>query len=198
MTDQAPTDNAEGAAPATEAPATAAPATEQAAPEATPATEAAKPADSGVIPEQYDFSAIEGLDFDEGGLVAFGEFARENGLSQEKAAGLLAKLAPAMAQRQQQAIEAVRAEWEGQSKADSEFGGPKLTENLAVAKRAMDQFGTPELTALLNETGLGNHPEIIRAFYRAGKAISEDSFVRGGRTSPPADPLKSWFPSMQS
>jgi hypothetical protein len=27
------------------------------------------------------------------------------------------------------------------------------------------------------ETGFGNHPEIIRFMYRAGKAISEDSYV---------------------
>ena len=38
---------------------------------------------------------------------------------------------------------------------------------------------------VLEESGLGNHPEVIRVFYRAGKAISEDRFVAGqaGKTN---------------
>jgi len=60
----------------------------------------------------------------------------------------------------------------------------------------MDKFGTPELTKLLNASGMGNHPEIIRAFYRAGKAISEDSFVGGSRATAPVDPSKRMYPTM--
>jgi hypothetical protein len=48
-----------------------------------------------------------------------------------------------------------------------------------VAKKALDAFGTAELRSLLNESGLGNHPEVIRFMFRAGKAISEDSMVTG-------------------
>jgi hypothetical protein len=56
-----------------------------------------------------------------------------------------------------------------------------LPENLAAAKMALDTFGTPELRTLLIETGLGDHPEMIRAFVRAGKAISEDTLAMGGK-----------------
>ena len=38
-------------------------------------------------------------------------------------------------------------------------------------------FGTEPFKQLLSESGLGNHPEVIRFMYRAGKAISEDSYV---------------------
>lgn len=131
-------------------------------------------------PEKYEFQ-VDGMEFDEAGLAAFSEFAKDANLSQEAAQALLSKMAPAMAQRQAAAIEQIRTEWTETSKADTEFGGAKLSENLAVAKKALDTFGTPELRTLLNESGLGNHPEIIRAFYRAGKAISEDAFVPGGK-----------------
>ena len=58
-------------------------------------------------------------------------------------------------------------------------------------------FGTPELRDVLNMTGLGNHPEIIRAFYRAGKAISEDAFVSGSpRRADDMDAAKRMFPTM--
>ena len=81
-----------------------------------------------------------------------------------------------------------RASWSESSRTDKEFGGDKLNENLAVAQKAMNAFGTPELRAVLNKTGLGNHPELIRAFVRAGKAISEDTFVPGGKTTTVANP----------
>lgn len=131
-------------------------------------------------PEKYEFAMPEGVQMDESGVKAFSEFAKDSNLSQEAAQALLSKMAPAMAKRQADAVEAARTEWVNQSTADKEFGGDKLTENLAVAKKAIDKFGTPELSKLLNESGLGNHPEVIRLLYRAGKAISEDTFVGGG------------------
>lgn len=130
-------------------------------------------------PESYEFKAPEGKEFSPEVLGAFSEAAKDLGLPQEAAQKMLDKLAPAFAERQTQAVEAARAQWATDSRSDKEFGGDKLDENLATAKKALDTFGTPELRMLLNESGLGNHPEIIRAFYRAGKAISEDRFVTG-------------------
>ena len=34
--------------------------------------------------------------------------------------------------------------------------------------------------ALLDETGFGNHPEMIRAMRRVGERVGEDTFERGG------------------
>jgi hypothetical protein len=88
--------------------------------------------------------------------------------------------------------------WGEAVKTDQEIGGAKLDENLAVARRAVDAFGSPALKELLNTTGLGNHPEVVKAFYKAGKAISEDGFVRGQPKGPAteSDLAKSLFPSM--
>jgi hypothetical protein len=130
-------------------------------------------------PEAYEFKAPDGQEFSPEVLGAFSEAAKESGLSQEAAQKMLDKLAPAFVERQAHALEAARTQWETDAKADKEFGGDKLSENLSLAKKALDQFGTPELRALLNQSGLGNHPEIIRAFYRAGKAISEDRVITG-------------------
>lgn len=145
-------------------------------------------------PESYEFKVPEGVAFDEAGLEAFGKFAKDADLPQDKAQALLEKLAPAMQERAKAAVESTKAQWMESSRTDKEFGGDKLTENLAVAKRALDTFGSPELRALLNESGLGNHPEIIRAFYRAGKAISEDRVVNGAGGEAPVDPAKRLFP----
>ncbi len=119
------------------------------------------------------------MQFDDAVVGAFSEVAKELNLTQDNAQKVLDKMAPVIAARQVEQLQAASAGWADAAKADKEFGGDKLAENLGVAKKAMDAFATEELRALLNESGLGNHPEVIRMFYRAGKAISEDSFVSG-------------------
>lgn len=150
-----------------------------------------KPADKPEgAPEQYEFVAPEGHKFDDEVLAKYSEVAKELDLSQEKAQKMLDTLAPVVNARQMAQVEEFYSDiggmpdkWADAAKADKEFGGDKLPENMAFVKKAMDTFGTPELRNLLNKTGIGNHPELVRAFYRAGKAISEDSFVGGGAST---------------
>lgn len=129
-------------------------------------------------PESYDFGETQ---LDTEVLTAFGEVAKELNLTQEVASKVLDKMTPVMQARQAAQLETARTEWAEQSKADKEFGGDKLQENLSFAKRAMDAYATNELKTLLNESGLGNHPEVIRFFVKAGKAISEDTVVTGAK-----------------
>ncbi|MEC7472463.1 MAG: hypothetical protein VX946_03765 [Pseudomonadota bacterium] len=46
--------------------------------------------------------------------------------------------------------------------------------------KAIEKFGSPELRQVLNDSGLGNHPELVKFCHRIGKAISDDSLVLGG------------------
>ena len=145
-------------------------------------------------PEKYEWAAPEGVTLDESILGSLSEVAKELNLPQAAAQKLVDKIAPVMAQRQVEQFEALRTEWRQASSSDQEFGGAKLTENMAVAKKALDAFGTPEFRQLLEQTGMGNHPELIRTFYRAGKAISEDGLVSGSAPKAPRD-ARSLFPA---
>jgi hypothetical protein len=139
-------------------------------------------------PEAYEFKPPEGQQFDPEVMNSFSEIAKELNLPQDAAQKMVDKVAPKILERQMQALETVRNEWAESARTDKEFGGEKLNDNLVTAKKALDAFGSPELRQLLNESGLGNHPEMIRLMYRAGKAISEDRFVggtRGGQKSGP-------------
>ena len=143
-------------------------------------------------PEKYEFKAPEGKQFDAEIIGNFSEIAKELNLTQDAAQKLVETMGPKIAERQLAQIQAVQNEWTQQSQVDKEFGGDKLNENLAVAKKALDSFGTPELRSLLQQSGLGNNPEVIRFMYRAGKAISEDTFVgnspgAGGKSTGPQD-----------
>lgn len=179
----APAPAADGGAPA------AAAAPEQNAPAAQPAdTPAEKPVDGAepaaddkpVVPEKYEFTAPDGTQLNPDVIGKFEGVAKELGLSQEAAQKVVDAMAPQLAAAQAAQFESVKTEWANSARADKEFGGDKFAENLSVAKKALDAFGTPELATLLNETGLGNHPEIIRAFYKAGQKISGSNFVPGG------------------
>ncbi|MCH2219623.1 MAG: protease [Aquabacterium sp.] len=161
---------------------------------ATGADPAAKPAEEPApepdgAPETYDFKLPDGVQMDDKGLEAFGQWAKGHNLTQDKAQTLLESLAPAIAQRQAEQVAAVRQQWADESKADKEFGGDKLDESLAVAKKAHDAFASDGFKELLKQSGLGNHPEVIRTFLRIGKAISEDTLVLGaGQRKPSAEP----------
>lgn len=142
-------------------------------------------------PEQYEFQAPEGKKFDSEIIGNFSDVAKELNLSQKAAQKLVETMGPKIAERQLAQVEAIRSEWTQASQVDKEFGGDNLNANLAIAKKALDSFGTPQLRSLLQESGLGNNPEVIRFMYRAGKSISEDTFVPSsagaGKKSSPSD-----------
>lgn len=191
------------AAPAATA-ATAAPASTAAAPAvaegqqpaaADAGTEAqaeSKPAaDAVVIPEKYEFKAPEGFEINEALASDFTPVLQELKLTQEQADKLVAFAPRLISESVDAAVNKTldsigyggAKEWADQSRADKEFGGDKLTQNLGVVKAARDQFASPELRKLLETTPLGNHPEIVRLFYRVGKAISPDGYVPSGKAA---------------
>ena len=151
-------------------------------------------------PEAYeDFSVPEGVELDAELLGEFKDVAKELNLPQDaaqKVTDLGVKLAQKWAAEHQQATSEMFADWKGRAETDKEFGGDALPANLAVAKKAVDQFGTPELRELLDVHRLGDNPEVIRFMFRVGKAISEDTFVAGGKSSPAQDAAKTLFPNM--
>ena len=130
-------------------------------------------------PEQYEFKAEEGTVLDPAVIDAYSEVAKELNLTQDAAQKVLDKMLPVMQARYTEQMAVVQSNWAKTSTNDKEFGGEHLNENLAVAKKALENFGSPELQKMLNESGLGNHPEIIRVLYRVGKATSEDKIVTG-------------------
>lgn len=50
--------------------------------------------------------------------------------------------------------------------------GTAYDEKVGMARRAVRAFGSDNLSDMLNDTGLGNHPEMIRAFAKIGAELS--------------------------
>ncbi len=143
---------------------------------ATATTQAAAPAEV-----EYKFDAPEGVELNQDDLGKFTAIAKELKLPAD-AAKKLVDIAAAREVARAEAFAKQVETWGEQVKADKELG---LPENLARAKKAIDTFGTPELRDLLNTTGMGNHPEVIRLALAVGRAISEDKIVAGRSGSNP-------------
>lgn len=147
--------------------------------------------------DAHEFTFDEGLVVDPDTLSGLKETAKELNLTPEQAqkiADLGAKQSQRWEAAQAAAMQEAEAAWVAELKADKEIGGANLAANLALGKTALEQFGSPELTQLLNESRLGNHPEVNRFFYKVGKAMADDSFVPGERTaSERKDPAKSLY-----
>lgn len=149
------------------------------------------------VPEKYDFVMPEGVVLDTAAAEEFSVLAKElklDNATAQRVADIAAKMQLKHAEQQAATVKG----WADSSKTDKEFGGDNLKQNLSVAQKAIDTFGSSELKAMLKETGLGNHPEIIRFAFKAGSAISEDGFVRAGSRAPtPTASLeKKLYPNM--
>jgi len=89
-------------------------------------------------------------------------------------------------------------DWEAASRADPEFGGEKLQENLAIANRALEAYDPQgEIRAMLAETGYGNHPALVRFFLAIGRDLSPDRMVGSGRgvNNPNGVDLDAFYPN---
>lgn len=105
---------------------------------------------------------------------------KEMGFTNEQAqklAPLALEVQNRMLQQQADNHDAMKADWAKTAKADPEIGGNKFNEHLAASAKALDALGAPkgsDFRALLDDTGLGNHPEMIRMFSKVGKIVGED------------------------
>lgn len=155
------------------------------APQQPPAEKPAEPP-APVVPEAYAFANLpEGYSISEEQMAAFSPVLKELGLTQEQADKLVAfdaqRSLAAQEASQQQAVEFRNkqvGEWETALRGDAEFGGANFDANVAIAQQALAAYGTPELSAMLSESGLGTHPEVVRFFHKVGKELGEGKLHR--------------------
>ena len=137
--------------------------------------DAAKPAGA---PEKYtDFVLPEGVKLDEAALGEFSPVAKELNLTQDQAQKLVDLQIAAIKRNGESQIAQFAQQvkdWGEAAKSDKEYGGEKFDASVTSARLAVSKFGTPELTKLLNDTGMGSNPEVVRFMVKVGNAMSED------------------------
>ena len=149
-------------------------------------------------PESYEvFDLPDDFDMNNDTLEEYHTFAKENNLTQEQAQRGVDMVAQMKQAEMNQWVEQQKS-WVDEAKSDAEYGGEKFDESISVAVKARDSFGTSEFNEMLDSSGLGNHPEMIRFLSRVGKAISEDSVVVGGTSTGQLTREAVLYPSMQN
>lgn len=141
-------------------------------------------------PDAYaDFTAPEGIVLDPEITTEFATAAKALNLNQEKAQQLV-DLGAKMIQKQMDGIFAAHEQrkesWLEAAKNDPEIGADvklwnpedKESTGKSIALRAFNSIAAtvPGIKQMVDELGIGNHPEFIRVFYRLGQNMREDTF----------------------
>ncbi|PHS70687.1 MAG: hypothetical protein COB23_03165 [Methylophaga sp.] len=131
----------------------------------------------GEIPESYEFDMPEGMELDQGLADAITPIFKNLKLNQDQAGELTAAFAEYKKQEVadgEKAFNDQQDQWSSDIRNDKELGGEAFEKNAAIARAAIDRFGTPDLKTLLEDTGFGNHPELFKFSLAIGKLLAED------------------------
>lgn len=166
-------------------------------------------------PEAYDLS-VEGVELDPEMVGEAEPILRELNLTNDQAK----KFVPIAAKMMDRAVEATvndivakgnaqRKAWLDEAKADKEIGGANWDATMHVAAKGLDALGFVKadkdnnveahpFRLALEQTGFGNHPDMIRLCAKLGELVSEDGdFVRTNASSSAAkdDVAKRLYPN---
>jgi hypothetical protein len=122
----------------------------------------------------------EGAVLDADLMKQFFAEAHEMGLNKQQTARLIRFQANVSADMQKVANDrsaGQRTEWGETLK--TEFG-EALEESVALARKAVAEFGGDQLKSFMDDSGLGDHPELVKAFAKIGKAIASDEIMGEG------------------
>lgn len=143
-------------------------------------------------PERYEL-ALEGVEIDRAMLTEAEPILRELNLTNESANKLLPVATKLISNAQDRTMQAMidagakqRKEWLAEYHADPVIGGAKRAETQRLAEAGMTAAGFKHghpFRQMLTESGLGNHPDMIRTFRRLGELAGS-----GGGTRAPALP----------
>lgn len=139
-------------------------------------------------PEAFAVAAPEGAEAFQADFDAFaGDMdawlkANPNATAREALTEAAMRQARVAGDAQKQMLEQRNAQldaWAGDLRKDAEFGGEKYDANVATAVKGLEAVGSPELRKMLDETGLGSHPDVVRAFWKVGQMVADTAVVTG-------------------
>lgn len=135
------------------------------------------------------------------------ELLKKHSVTQEALDDLIPTFTKVAEKVQEQSVAAWKAQvktWAEVSASDTEFGGEKYDENIkTVIGPVLDRWGSKGLMEILDQTGMAEHPEVMRFFYKIGKDVAKDGKMifgdrdsKGGATRSLADMARQLYPSM--
>lgn len=137
---------------------------------------------------QYDLRMPDGVALDQELLGEATPVLRELGLSNDQASKLTS-LVPKIQERVVQGLEdsftVTKTDWAKRTKADPSIGGKSWPETERLCALALNAGGAgpgSEVRELLSDSGLGNHPAVVKLFRTLGHQLAGKG-QGGGRRS---------------
>ena len=129
-------------------------------------------------PEKYDLSEIVPENYNPSIVEEFKKKAHETGMSQE-GVKKMAEWYKEVELRQHKAIKDARALQDDQNilALKTEFG-VNFDNEVKNARKALDAYTDKSFRQYMDESGLGNHPALVKAFAKIGRELSEDRLVQ--------------------
>jgi len=145
-----------------------------------------EPADSDAAATELKLTAPEGFEAMQADLDAFSTTAtawvaeNPNATAVEALQWAAETHAAAAAEAETAGIAAMTKQietWGKEAQADPDIGGDNFEANAAIARTAIEKFGSDDLKAVLNQSGLGSHPAVIKFAVNAGKALQDGTIL---------------------
>jgi hypothetical protein len=130
-------------------------------------------------PDQYDFELGDGEQADD--VADFKNVAHQLGLTNDQAGAILGiynQLAEGEIAQEDEEFDQMNVEYLQEIQQE---WGDDFNKNAELARRGFNSFASEGAVEVLRETGLANHPEILKTFARIGQAFSEDNVLPGTR-----------------
>ena len=170
----------------------AAPSNESPDPNADPAAKPAEPKPAPAVPETYSFKASDGRELDQSLVAKATPIFKELGLSEAQAQKLVDTyndLTKSEGERLDKVVNDMRAEWREGINKDKDMSGKLETIKADLGRMKDTIFANKPadreaFEAAMNLTGAGDHPAIVKAWWRASEAFREGQHVSGGGASP--------------
>lgn len=147
---------------------------------------------SPVVPEAYEIALPKETPLSADVLAKVSELAKGLSVTDSKAVQGMVDLihaeAVAVVEAHTQAVQKGGALWtetvkrlEADALADKDIGGTpeRLAQSIGKAQSVLKEFGTPEFAALLDDTGYGSHPALIKLLAKVKDAMGEDKTING-------------------
>lgn len=130
-------------------------------------------------PTEYKLKMPEDSLLDSSAVERTAAEAKKRGLSNDQAQQLLEDQNRAVSDHLE-ATSVLSEQWLAEAKADPGIvgkDGSGFDESCEHAKRAIDKYATEGFIKVLNETGIGNHKDVIKTFKAIGLTLREDSWI---------------------
>jgi hypothetical protein len=133
---------------------------------------------------KYELKKPDGSSLSDESVKEIEAFAKDNAIPPEAAQKLLERedtLLKNFVDAQFEIAKQQSLSWKKEVEADKNLGGENMKQTAFYAEKALNLFGGKEIRGLLQESGYGNHPEVVRFFRKVGLAMAPDTFEKGGR-----------------